>query len=341
MRGLFATPDHRIIKPPFTLSMLLGHSQLEYFASTYGARKGLADTSLKTANAGFLYKRIMNVAQDTQIVEVDCGTKEGIEKRAVDDKVKMGLAERIAGRTAAGDVDLPGTSGPVVKAGEIISRDVAEQIERGGATHVVVRSPLACETSRGICARCYGLDVSTDALPEPGWPAGVIAAQSLGEPMTQLTMRTFHIAIPPKPQRGQARGTVQTIVGGMPRLDELFEVGQRPSRNASQVDRVLAEKMRDEGPEAAAAYLLIEAQKVYRAQGVRIDDKHFEIVIRRMLDGEAVHGISRVAGTDGDFISASASYGGVAALARAAAASQRVELNRIRNCMVFGKRVPT
>jgi len=373
MRGLFATPERRIIRAPFTTTFVRGHSPLEYFASTYGARKGLADTSLKTAGAGFLFKRIMNAVQDVLIAQEDCGTSEGVTKRGIRDgeEVLVPLAERIFGRTALEEVKLPGKSAPVVERGELIGKAAAE-IAAGGLKAVAVRSPLTCRAKSGICGKCYGADLSTWQVPKPGLPVGVIAAHSTGEPMTQLTMRTFHLGTPAR--RG---GELGTIVGGLPRLDELFEAGKNPGGEESEERENLDKMLRREGVLATAEYLLVEMLRIYRGQGVLIDDRHFEVVLRQMLDkvrikaagdtdlevdeitsaaqleaansaasgkaasGEPVIlGVTEAAALTQDFIAAATSFGGVPALARAAARKQRVELDGIRSCTVLGKVIP-
>ncbi|MFQ5592399.1 MAG: hypothetical protein ACE5HE_14660, partial [Phycisphaerae bacterium] len=194
------------------------------------------------------------------------------------------LAERIGGRTVGDDVTLPGASQPILRCGQIISREVANQISASGLESVTIRSPLMCEAKAGVCAKCYGIDLSTGQLATPGLAAGVVAAQSIGEPMTQLTMRTFVFAVPTMLGHEAKRGRDQSIVGGMPRLDELFEAGRPPGEEESELRQQLDDMVRAQGTIAAADYLLAEIHRVYRPQGVRLDDRHCEIVVCQMLN---------------------------------------------------------
>ncbi len=195
MRGLMAKPSGEIIETPIISNFKEGLSVLEYFNSTHGARKGLADTALKTANSGYLTRRLVDVAQDCIIVEEDCGTKEGLAMAAVIEggDVIEELAERIVGRYAAVDIVDPETKKTIVKGGELIDEECLEAIETAGLDHVRVRSVLTCESKGGVCGRCYGRDLARGTKVNMGEAVGVIAAQSIGEPGTQLTMRTFHI----------------------------------------------------------------------------------------------------------------------------------------------------
>jgi DNA-directed RNA polymerase subunit beta' len=195
MRGLMAKPSGEIIETPIISNFKEGLSVLEYFNSTHGARKGLADTALKTANSGYLTRRLVDVAQDCIINEVDCGTTDGITVAAVVDagEVITSLSERVLGRTPVADVVNPATDTVVVKAGELISEEHMEPIEEANLVNIKVRSVLTCETKTGVCAKCYGRDLARGTPVNIGEAVGVIAAQSIGEPGTQLTMRTFHI----------------------------------------------------------------------------------------------------------------------------------------------------
>ena len=195
MRGLMAKPSGEIIETPIISNFLEGLTVREYFNSTHGARKGLADTALKTANSGYLTRRLVDVAQDCITTEDDCHTAEGIEVKIIIDggEVIVSLSDQVLGRTAAIDVFHPVTNELIIKAGELITEETVEKIETSGLDLIKVRSVLTCETKEGICAKCYGRDLATGSLVAVGEAIGVIAAQSIGEPGTQLTMRTFHI----------------------------------------------------------------------------------------------------------------------------------------------------
>ncbi|WP_410520940.1 DNA-directed RNA polymerase subunit beta' [Candidatus Tisiphia endosymbiont of Dioctria rufipes] len=195
MRGLISKPSGEIIETPIISNFREGLTVLEYFNSTHGARKGLADTALKTANSGYLTRRLVDVAQDCIITDEDCQTTKGIEVRSIIDggEVIVSLAEQILGRTVAINVYHPVTNALLLAAGELINEVKLEEIESSGLDVVLVRSVLTCEIADGICVKCYGRDLATGSLVSVGEAIGVIAAQSIGEPGTQLTMRTFHI----------------------------------------------------------------------------------------------------------------------------------------------------
>ncbi|WP_058616627.1 DNA-directed RNA polymerase subunit beta' [Tepidimonas taiwanensis] len=195
MRGLMAKPDGSIIETPITANFREGLNVLQYFISTHGARKGLADTALKTANSGYLTRRLVDVTQDLVVTEEDCGTANGTLMRAIVEggEVIESLRERILGRTTAEDIVDPETQRVLVKAGEMLDEDAVDLIEQAGIDEVRVRTVLTCDTRYGVCARCYGRDLGRGGLVNVGEAIGVIAAQSIGEPGTQLTMRTFHI----------------------------------------------------------------------------------------------------------------------------------------------------
>ena len=195
MRGLMAKPDGSIIETPITANFREGLNVLEYFISTHGARKGLADTALKTANSGYLTRRLVDVTQDLVVTEEDCGTANGSLMRAIVEggEVIESLRERILGRTAAEDVLHPENRSVLVQAGVMLDEDIIEGLEIAGVDEVKVRTALTCETRYGLCAKCYGRDLGRGGLINLGEAVGVIAAQSIGEPGTQLTMRTFHI----------------------------------------------------------------------------------------------------------------------------------------------------
>ncbi|HMK14312.1 MAG TPA: DNA-directed RNA polymerase subunit beta' [Burkholderiales bacterium] len=195
MRGLMAKPDGSIIETPITANFREGLNVLQYFISTHGARKGLADTALKTANSGYLTRRLVDVTQDLVVTEEDCGTTQGVAMKALVEggEVVEALRERILGRVAAIDILHPETTQTLIEAGTLLDEDLLEAIELLGIDEVKVRTPLTCETRYGLCAKCYGRDLGRGQLVNVGEAVGVIAAQSIGEPGTQLTMRTFHI----------------------------------------------------------------------------------------------------------------------------------------------------
>ena len=219
MRGLMAKPSGEIIETPIKSSFKDGLNVLEYFNSTHGARKGLADTALKTANSGYLTRRLVDVAQDCIVTEEDCGTENGFVMRAViegGDTIEP-LAERILGRTAASDIIDSKDNTIILHSGIIITEDDIEKIEKAGIDQVKVRSALTCETQPGICAACYGRDLARGTPVNIGEAVGVIAAQSIGEPGTQLTMRTFHIG--GAAQRGAEQSKIEAPFEGKIRLD--------------------------------------------------------------------------------------------------------------------------
>ncbi len=195
MRGLMAKPSGEIIETPITANFREGLSVLQYFISTHGARKGLADTALKTANSGYLTRRLVDVAQDIIVTAMDCGTDDGMELRPLTEggEVIQELGDRILGRTALKDITDPYNDNVICPAGEEITESVVEKVNEAGVDVVYVRSPLTCRTKRGVCVKCYGRDLARGATVNLGEAVGIIAAQSIGEPGTQLTMRTFHL----------------------------------------------------------------------------------------------------------------------------------------------------
>ena len=214
MRGLMTDPSGKIIEFPIKSSLREGHSVLEYFISTHGARKGLADTALRTSDSGYLTRRLIDVAQDVITFEDDCGTTDGVWITEPKEKGLLPpLAERILGRLAAADVANPKTGEIIVARNEEITEPLVEKITAAGLTQVFVRSPLTCESRRGTCRFCYGRDLARGRLVEHDVAVGIIAAESIGEPGTQLTLRTFHTG-----------GVVGLdITSGLPRVEELFE----------------------------------------------------------------------------------------------------------------------
>jgi len=388
MRGLMADPAGRIIRLPIQSNFREGLTALEYFISTHGARKGLADTALRTADAGYLTRRLVDIAQDVIINEIDCGTHEGIFVRKSDDVAGQSLATRLFGRVSADTIVNPKTGEVLIERDEILYHDKIKGILAAGINEVKVRSALTCTLTHGICATCYGLDLGRGQLVAKGTAVGIVAAQSIGEPGTQLTLRTFHTG-------GVAAGS--DITTGLPRVEELFEARRTPKGEAimtpisgtatlvpadrthdlNRVKVVHSEMVNDEyavpekwevvvkdedtvahgdvlakleeatiiaqnggkirieeniivvayesveseefdipstlrllikdgekviagqpltegslnphnilrinGRDACEMYLMTEIQKVYRAQGQNINDKHFEVIIKKML----------------------------------------------------------
>ncbi|NLW07514.1 MAG: DNA-directed RNA polymerase subunit beta' [Clostridia bacterium] len=329
MRGLMADPSGRIIDLPIKANFREGLTVLEYFISTHGARKGLADTALRTADSGYLTRRLVDVAQDVIVREDDCGTTSGIEVCEIQEgnEVIEKMEERLIGRYALEDVLHPQTGKVLVAANEMIDEEKAATIVELGIEKVKIRSVLSCRTSYGVCRKCYGRDLATGKEVEIGEAVGIIAAQSIGEPGTQLTMRTFHT--------GGVAG--EDITQGLPRVEELFEA-RKPKGQAiiaeaggvvsvikevrsrreieitddngekityqvpygsrlkvSEGDRVEAgdeltegsvnphDLLKVKGVRGVQLYLLREVQRVYRLQGVEINDKHIEVMIRQML----------------------------------------------------------
>ena len=236
MRGLMTKPDGSIIETPITANFREGLSVNEYFISTHGARKGLADTALKTANSGYLTRRLVDVAQDLVVTEIDCGARTGLHISALIEggDVVEPLAARVLGRVVANDVHAPDGKTLLMPAGTMLDEAWVEQLETLGVDELVVRSPITCETRHGVCATCYGRDLARGHLVNVGEAVGVIAAQSIGEPGTQLTMRTFHIG--GAASRATAIDNIQVKHGGAVRLHNLKTV-QRESGELVAVSR--------------------------------------------------------------------------------------------------------
>lgn len=228
MRGLMADPSGRIIEMPIRSHFRMGLTALEYFISTHGARKGLADTALRTADAGYLTRRLVDVAQDTIVNRTDCGTERGITIRRSDDIAGQTLYERILGRCTASDIRHPETGQLILGRNGMIDEDIAEIIQNSAIEEVHVRSPLTCALIHGICALCYGRDLGTGEMVSIGAAVGIIAAQSIGEPGTQLTLRTFHT--------GGTAASGGDITSGLPRVEELFEARKKPKGEAVMTD---------------------------------------------------------------------------------------------------------
>jgi DNA-directed RNA polymerase subunit beta' len=277
MRGLMAKPNGDIIETPIISNFKEGLTVLEYFNSTHGARKGLSDTALKTANSGYLTRRLVDVAQDCIVRQHDCGTDRSITARAAinDGEVISSLSERILGRIAAEDVVKPGTDEVLCAKGEIIDERKADFIEENGVISMLIRSPLTCETEDGICAACYGRDLARGTLVNQGEAVGIIAAQSIGEPGTQLTMRTFHIG-------GVAQG------GGQQSSQESSQSGKVHFENAVLLENSTGEQLSmtrnmvasilDVGGAVIASYKVAYGSKMLVKDGQTIErgDKLFE-----------------------------------------------------------------
>ncbi|MCL2837660.1 MAG: DNA-directed RNA polymerase subunit beta' [Oscillospiraceae bacterium] len=329
MRGLMADTSGRTIEIPIRANFREGLNVLEYFISTHGARKGLADTALRTADSGYLTRRLVDVSQDVIVREIDCGTVEGITVMDIKDGNEMlePLIDRLPGRCVIEDVVVPGKKKVIVAAGEYISDLQAQEIVDAGVTEVKIRSVLKCHSEIGVCAKCYGYDLASAQPVNVGEAVGIIAAQSIGEPGTQLTMRTFHT--------GGVAGA--DITQGLPRVEELFEA-RKPKGLAivteidgkvkfsdnkkkreiivmndktgdmetylipygsrikvKEDDELLAgdeltegsinphDILKIKGETAVQNYLIQEVQRVYRMQGVDINDKHIEVIVRQML----------------------------------------------------------
>src|SRR5579859_1150983 len=228
MRGLMADPSGRIIDLPIRSHFRMGLTALEYFISTHGARKGLADTALRTADAGYLTRRLVDVAQDVIVNRLDCYTEQGMMVRKADNIAGQTIQERIMGRCASRDHFHPATGELIVARNGMIDEEVADALAASGIEDVFVRSPMTCALMHGICAYCYGRDLGRGDLVEIGSAVGIVAAQSIGEPGTQLTLRTFHTG-----------GTAQVsgdITSGLPRVEELFEARKKPKGEAVMTD---------------------------------------------------------------------------------------------------------
>ena len=275
MRGLMAKPSGEIIEQPIISNFKEGLTVLEYFNSTHGARKGLADTALKTANSGYLTRRLVDVAQDVVITETDCGTERGIIVRPVVDggNVVVSIGERILGRTIQEDIVHPETGEVLVKKGKLIDENDVEVVEAAGVEQVKIRSVLTCESKDGVCAACYGRDLARGTPVNVGEAVGVIAAQSIGEPGTQLTMRTFHIG--GAAQKGAEQASVEVPFAGELKLENNHTVTDSEghlivlSRNCEIVivDSQGREKSRHHVP-YGTKILVAEGAKVKKGQKV-------------------------------------------------------------------------
>ncbi|HEK6105337.1 TPA: DNA-directed RNA polymerase subunit beta' [Staphylococcus aureus] len=329
MRGLMAAPSGKIIELPITSSFREGLTVLEYFISTHGARKGLADTALKTADSGYLTRRLVDVAQDVIVREEDCGTDRGLLVSDIKEGTEMiePFIERIEGRYSKETIRHPATDEIIIRPDELITPEIAKKITDAGIEQMYIRSAFTCNARHGVCEKCYGKNLATGEKVEVGEAVGTIAAQSIGEPGTQLTMRTFHTGgvagsditqglpriqeiFEARNPKGQAviteiEGVVEDIKLAKDRQQEIVVKGANETRSylASGTSRIIVEigqpVQRGEvltegsiepknylsvaGLNATESYLLKEVQKVYRMQGVEIDDKHVEVMVRQML----------------------------------------------------------
>lgn len=329
MRGLMAAPSGKIIELPITSSFREGLTVLEYFISTHGARKGLADTALKTADSGYLTRRLVDVAQDVIVREEDCGTDRGLLVSDIKEGTEMiePFIERIEGRYSKETIRHPETDEVIIRPDELITPEIAKKITDAGIEQMYIRSAFTCNARHGVCEKCYGKNLATGEKVEVGEAVGTIAAQSIGEPGTQLTMRTFHTGgvagsditqglpriqeiFEARNPKGQAviteiEGVVEDIKLAKDRQQEIVVKGANETRSylASGTSRIIVEigqpVQRGEvltegsiepknylsvaGLNATESYLLKEVQKVYRMQGVEIDDKHVEVMVRQML----------------------------------------------------------
>ncbi|WP_078371382.1 DNA-directed RNA polymerase subunit beta' [Staphylococcus aureus] len=329
MRGLMVRPSGKIIELPITSSFREGLTVLEYFISTHGARKGLADTALKTADSGYLTRRLVDVAQDVIVREEDCGTDRGLLVSDIKEGTEMiePFIERIEGRYSKETIRHPETDEIIIRPDELITPEIAKKITDAGIEQMYIRSAFTCNARHGVCEKCYGKNLATGEKVEVGEAVGTIAAQSIGEPGTQLTMRTFHTGgvagsditqglpriqeiFEARNPKGQAviteiEGVVEDIKLAKDRQQEIVVKGANETRSylASGTSRIIVEigqpVQRGEvltegsiepknylsvaGLNATESYLLKEVQKVYRMQGVEIDDKHVEVMVRQML----------------------------------------------------------
>jgi len=265
-----AKPDGSIIETPITANFREGLSVLQYFISTHGARKGLADTALKTANSGYLTRRLVDVAQDLVITDLDCGTDEGLRMTPLIEggDVVVPLAVRILGRVTAHDIVKPGAEEVLLEAGSLIDERLAEEIEGWGIDDLIVRSPITCEIRHGVCSKCYGRDLGRGHLVNVGEAVGVIAAQSIGEPGTQLTMRTFHIG--GAASRASASDRIEVKHGGAVRLHNLKWV-ERINGDLVAVSRSGTLGIADEQGRERESYKLPYGSVITVREGASVD----------------------------------------------------------------------
>jgi DNA-directed RNA polymerase subunit beta' len=270
MRGLMAKPSGEIIETPITSNFREGLTVLQYFISTHGARKGLADTALKTADSGYLTRRLVDVAQDVIISEIDCGTMDGIEARAIVESGEIiePLRDRIIGRVTQERLTDPFTNELIIEANEEITEDLASAIQDAGIEKVKIRSVLTCASRRGVCAKCYGRDLSTGRLVELGLAVGVVAAQSIGEPGTQLTMRTFHIG--GTASRISEQSGVEARHAGTVRFDNL-QVVETPNGEAVVMNRQGSVVIQDQQGRDRERYQVVYGAKLRAKEGQHVE----------------------------------------------------------------------
>ena len=237
------------------------------------------------------------------------------------------------------DIVISDKEGVFIQTGEMITADAAKTIEKAGHQAIAIRSPVTCQSIGGICATCYGVDLANGQPPRKGLAAGVLAAQSIGEPVTQLTMRTFYLftRTPGDPKNAKIN---PDIISGIIRLDQLMEAWSNGD-SGEEEHKELCELYDRAGASAVAEALRVEMQKIYRAQGVQINDHHFEVVLSRMLSDGKVKGVSEAAAETEDFIAAGSTHNGIDTLVNIAARNQPIILDKIRNCTAFGKRMPS
>ncbi len=293
MRGLMAKPTGEIVEVPITSNFIEGLDSFEFFLSTHGARKGRVDGPLKTPLAGYFTRRLVNAVRDIIVNMVDCGTLEGIYLEALKSagSIVISIEERITGRILADNVLHPQSHTVIARFGSVVDKETAAKITGAGVERVKVRSVLACKARAGVCALCYGSDVGSRMSAETGDAVGIIAAQSIGEPGTQLTLRTFHAGgtavLPGRTPAAIPKEAIKTmdITGGLPEVIDLLEArGPRNSAMSGGIEDAVNphDLLRTGGADVVWKYVLDEAQKIYRQQGVVIHDKHFEIILRQM-----------------------------------------------------------
>ena len=270
MRGLMSKPSGEIITTPIKANFREGLTVLEYFSSTHGARKGLADTALKTADSGYLTRKLADVAQNVIVTELDCGTLKGIPKSALykGEQVDVPLREVIVGRIARENVVNPITDQTIVRENQIITEDIARRIEELGLETIRVRSPLTCECPLGICAKCYGVDMASGQLVEEGMAVGIIAAQSIGEPGTQLTMRTFHTG--GVATRAVVESEILATVGGVVEFKDLNAVQARDGKNLLVLKRAGELVIVDEKNRELERYRVPYGATILTAKGTKV-----------------------------------------------------------------------
>jgi DNA-directed RNA polymerase subunit beta' len=355
---------------PVMSNYIEGLSILEYFMITSGARRGLIDVVIRVGRAGYLTRKMVSASQDVIITEEDCGTSNGITIAALTsgDEIRRKLSARISGRIVAQDVAHPETGAGIVSAGELINSDIAQKIEEAGIQEVKVRSPITCETNHGLCANCYGVDLSTGAMTELGGPVGVIAGTAAGEPATQLTFRIFAV-----------KSGSEYISAGLPKLESFLDVKESVQITVDGSLMSLEDALSQKGLEEFGALMLDELMRLYDRYGLNVNDKHFEILLGCMLSqvritdagdtgfraGQLVSksrlrlanqkvgdtgkkasaepvlmGLSRAALSTESFLAAAAFGDTLNILAQAAIRGSRDELRGMRENLIVGRLIP-